>query len=226
MLKILSLINIKRFLSFIFPPKCQYCKEVIPFGTLICRECLEKIKPQKHITKLVMESGREIFVISPFIYEKEIKQAICDFKFCGRVEFSEHLNKCITQTFKESYSVEDFDFITAVPLSSKSRKLRTYNQSEVLARGVAKNLNLTYVETLNKIKENKKQHTLSKEDRKENVKGVYEVFDKQNVLGKKIILCDDIVTTGSTLSECAKMLYSAGAETVCCMTAAKTIYCK
>lgn len=215
------MISFKRILALLFPTKCQYCRKVIPYGTLICKKCLEKLTLQKHITNIMMENGKELIAISPFIYEKEIKRAICDFKFNGKIEFSEHLAKCMAQVVKESYDLKDFDFITAVPLSSKGKKVRGYNQSEILARIAAKNLNLLYVETLSKIKENKKQYTLSKNERKENVKGVYTVLEKTKVLGKQILLCDDIVTTGSTLNECAKMLYLAGAKKICCVTVAK-----
>ncbi|MDQ5983988.1 MAG: hypothetical protein RUMPE_01017 [Eubacteriales bacterium SKADARSKE-1] len=220
------MINIKRILSFIFPTRCQYCKKVIPFGTLICNECLEKVKPQKHITNIMMESGKELTVVSPFIYEQEVKRAICDFKFNGKVEFSGHLAKSMAWVANDGYNLKDFDFVTAVPLSTKSKKVRGYNQAEILARSVAKDFSMQYIETLNKVKENKKQHTLSKKERQENVKGAYTGLEAKTVSGKQILLCDDIVTTGSTLSECAKVLYLSGAKVVCCLTAAKAVYCK
>lgn len=218
------MIDFKKLLSFIFPNKCQYCKEIVPFGTLICNKCLNDTKPQKIITNIEMENGQEVVVVSPFFYENKIKKAICDFKFNSKIMFSEHLGKCLAEAIKENYNIEHIDFITSVPLSKKSKKIRGYNQAEILARYVAKGLNLPYYETLIKIKENKTQHSLGQKERKENVKGVYDVIDSQRILGKQIILCDDIVTTGSTLNECSKMLFLAGAKKVCGITVAKTNY--
>lgn len=108
-----------------------------------------------------------------------------------------------------------YDIIGPVPIHKKRMVERGYNQSELIAREIAKNIdNLRYEKILRKTKNNKRQSELKKEDRLENVKNVYEIQNKQIIQGKRIILFDDIYTTGSTLNECSKVLKENGAKEI------------
>ncbi len=105
-----------------------------------------------------------------------------------------------------------------MPISSERKKSRGYNQSELVARGVSSFLGIPYSDCLVKIKDNPEQHFLSNSGRKSNVKGVYRLSGT-DIKDKKVLLIDDIVTTGSTISECAKVLRSGGAEVYCAAVA-------
>lgn len=216
--------KLKRILAFIFPKRCQYCRKVINYNEVICKECLKNIKRKVYIKEIKINEEKTVQVVSPFIYEKEIRKAICAFKFNGKVELSENLAESMALSIKEKFNVSEIDFITSVPMTEKSYQKRGYNQAEILARHVAKKLDLPYIEVLCKIKENKKQHTLSMNDRKENIRGVYSIIDKNLVKGKNILICDDIVTTGSTLAECMKLLLNSGTNNIHGATIAKAIF--
>lgn len=119
-------------------------------------------------------------------------------------------------------SVENCDFVTAVPLSKRKLASRGFNQSELIGRAYASYTGKTYMAgVLTKTKENQTQSALRDAKRRvENVKDCYEVRDPSLVRGKRILLVDDVYTTGATIRECARVLRRAGAETVCGLTAA------
>lgn len=100
-------------------------------------------------------------------------------------------------------------------------KERGYNQSELIAKEIARFLpSIIYKKVLKKVKKNKRQSELKKEERKENVKNVYEIQNKQIIQNKKIILFDDIYTTGNTVNECSKVLKENGATEILVLTLA------
>ena len=93
---------------------------------------------------------------------------------------------------------------------------RGYNQAELLAKECAKIMNMPYCDTLEKIRENREQHSIKASERAKNVKGVYSIIDKELVRDKKILIIDDIITTGNTLGECSGMLVKSGCNSVDC----------
>lgn len=114
-----------------------------------------------------------------------------------------------------------YDIIGAVPIHKKRMLERGYNQSELIAKEIAKNIQgIEYKKLLKKTKNNQTQSELKKEERLENVKNVYEIQNKQIIQDKKIILFDDIYTTGSTVNECSKVLKENGAKEVLVLTLA------
>ena len=104
----------------------------------------------------------------------------------------------------------------------KALQRRRFNHAEALARECAAVMGLPYVETLEKYRQNAPQHTLRRSERSLNVKDVYRVIDPSLVKGKRILLIDDIITTGSTLGECARMLKTGGCRRVICAVACTT----
>lgn len=132
--------------------------------------------------------------------------------------FGADIAKCIT----ENYFME-FDMVTYTPLSKKSLRKRDYNQAYLLAREVSKRLDIPLVDLLIKVRKTDEQKTLSAQKRKTNVYGAFDLKDKDIVFGKRILLIDDVKTTGSTLNECAKMLNIYGAESVWAATLAVAV---
>ena len=160
--------------------------------------------------------------ISAFYYEDDVQEAIHRYKFDGvqayaRV-FGEYLASCIYENLEGEY-----DILSWVPLHWKRRRGRGYDQAELLARAAGKRLCREPVCVLRKRLDVKPQSlTGEPEKRKANIAGAYQVIDPALISEKRILLIDDIVTTGSTLSECAKTLLLAGAEDVRCATLATT----
>ncbi|MCL2312917.1 MAG: hypothetical protein FWC41_10620 [Firmicutes bacterium] len=123
----------------------------------------------------------------------------------------------MASTVKSCFKYEKFDYVTYVPMYKDNSK--SYNQSEILAKKVSKILQFPFEICLKKTKKNKVQRGLNFQERQLNVKGVYKSV--KSLKNKKILLCDDVVTTGATLSECVKELSKSGAKVIC-VTAAYT----
>lgn len=159
---------------------------------------------------------------APFYYEKEIREAIAAFKFHGQKANAEFLGEEMARRVSQAFSDAQFDIITAVPLSKKGMSVRGYNQSELLAKRVYKILGAPYERTLIKKYDVPAQHTLTAAQRRANVAGIFDVPANRLKFteGKRILLCDDIRTTGSTLAECSRVLRDSGALSVHCVCAA------
>ena len=122
---------------------------------------------------------------------------------------------------KQIYGNNAFDFIACIPLTKKGKRERGYNQSELIAKEIAKQLCLPFYSTiLVKLFDNRPQHKLPAAERTGNVAGVFECTEPELAEGKKILLIDDIKTTGATLNECAKILLLNGAQEVACLCSA------
>jgi len=106
-------------------------------------------------------------------------------------------------------------------LKNKKAK-RGYNQTEIIAKDISKKLRIKLEKNnLIKIKDTKKQSTLNKKEREKNVKDAFAIRNTKNIVSKKVILFDDIYTTGNTVNECSKILKEAGAEEIVVLTIAK-----
>lgn len=207
-------------LSLIYPPKCVFCGKVIDKSD-ICSEC-EKTLPY---TKGDSVYQKFLFVdkcISPLYYKDYVRRAVLRFKFSGCSCYSCRLGAIMSECAENNLDCGSIDMISCIPLSKKRLHDRGYNQAELLAREISKAVDVKFVPTLKKIKNNTAQSTIKDAKlRAKNVVGVYTVTDPETVKGKYILLVDDVVTTGSTVSECARMLKKAGAKAVYCITLAR-----
>lgn len=203
------LINI---VSAFFPERCPYCGDVVNAGKPACPECEEHFP----------ETIREGHVIggyrytAPFSYNGIFAEAVKRFKFNGHKEHAEKLALQIANAANDSFNNTELDYITCVPMHKKQLKERGYNQSELLAKYIAKQLNIPYETLLVKHKENQPQHSLTSSQKRDNVKGVYKAVNTDKIKGNNILVIDDIVTTGHTLGECCRILSKAGGIKIYC----------
>ena len=116
----------------------------------------------------------------------------------------------------------DFEVITSVPATKKRKRQRGYNQAELIARYVAEMTGTGYKELLVRDVDTVYQHYLGQEERKKHDKSYYSIIDRESVRNKKILLIDDIMTSGSTLSGCSEVLMDAGAQRIFCAVTAIT----
>lgn len=158
--------------------------------------------------------------ISLFVYEGEIRSRIMEMKFFGKKDLCKVFGALMGEALERNLSELDFDEIIAVPASKRSLKERGYNQAELMAEEIGMLLSLPVGKGLARVKETLQQNKLHHDERAENIKGAFGADD--TVRGKKILLIDDIYTTGSTINECKKALLSAGAKSVFYLTTAKT----
>lgn len=212
---------ISAFLDILFPPRCVFCRKFLHGSEkLFCTEC-EKTLPY---TSGGGEKTGDFFsvCIAPLYYEDNVRESILRFKFKGATAYSQAYGRLLADCIRENLSGR-YDLISWVPLSSKRLAERGYDQSMLLAMAAALELEDVAVCTLDKVKDVEMQSLVGPvENRRANVSGAYRTVDQELVEGNRILLIDDIVTTGSTLSECAKTLLEAGAAEVLCAVVART----
>jgi ComF family protein len=212
---------ITKLLDFFYPPRCAFCRALLRTGTdlWVCPSCLEKLP---RLTK--DEQRRDVrhteLVLAPLRYEGVVRESLLRYKFGGLTAYAavyaEFLAKCIDENGISC------DSITWVPLSRRRLRQRGYDQARLLAEDLSRRLSVPCLPTLRKIRNNPRQSaTGNAEKRCRNVKGVYAAMPEADLDGKTILLVDDIVTTGATLSEAASVLQKAGAASVIGLTLAR-----
>ncbi len=208
-------------LDLLFPPRCPFCQHLLKKRErLLCGGC------QKELPWIVgadAEQTGEFFAlcVSTLWYQGEVRKSFLRYKFSGRQGYATAYGTLMAQCIRDHLDGR-YDLITWVPLSRKSLKKRGYDQAMLLAMAVALELDNVAVETLCKARETETQSRLAEQSaRRANVLGVYEVIDRELITNRRILLVDDVVTTGSTLSECARSLRTGGAAEVVCATLAR-----
>lgn len=208
-------------LDLIFPTRCIRCRRFLGSGRpRFCPDCLD-------ILPYTSGGGRQkgdFFsdCVSPLFYEKEIREAILRYKFGGIRSYADAFGTLLASCIYEELE-GDYDLITWVPLDKHRLRQRGYDQTRLIAEAAGRRLRKEPTVLLKKVKTCKAQSsTGSPEARRANIAGAYAVMDPALVADKRILVIDDIVTTGSTLSECAKTLLMAGAEDIVCAALART----
>lgn len=157
-----------------------------------------------------------------FKYEGIIRQTILRYKFREKSYLYRTFTNFFIKNEKFCGFLENYDIIIPVPISKKRNKERGYNQSTLIVRELSKKMKLQLVKNaLYKNKNVIEQSKLSKEEREKNIKGVYSLKNPKLLENKKILLVDDIYTTGSTANECCKVLLSAKPSEITVLTIAK-----
>ncbi len=208
-------------LDLFYPPRCTFCRSFLKRSErYVCPDCLAKLP---YTAKGGEQSGDFYSVcVSPLYYEDDVRESMLRFKFKEATGYAKPYGKLIADCVRDNLSGR-YDLISWVPLSRQRYKERGYDQAMLLAMAAALELDDVAVSTLEKHINVEKQSTMgSVEKRRANISGVYRVEDVELVEGKRILLIDDIITSGSTLSECARMLLQAGAKEVLCATLART----
>ena len=206
------LMIIEKIISAIFPSRCPFCRKVIREEEFCCEDCKKKF-PNRVIKSLAKWN---FTCISSFPYCENFRKAVLTLK--KQKTLGIPLGKILAESITEGYADFHFDIITAVPLYKSKFKKRGYNQAEILAREVSKKISVPYIEVLDKIKNTKDQHLLKGRARIFNVLNAYRAKDKDIIANKNILIIDDIITTGCTLGECARVIRKAGANKVYCAT--------
>lgn len=201
---------------------CDECRAKLPFNNgKTCKRCGVAIDGEEdYCGNCVEEKMYFDRAYSAFVYDGIVRKTILRMKFsaCGTYArvFARYL------VFLAEKQGLQYDVVTCVPMSAASYKKRGYNQAELLARGFCDimDCNDKFVVALQKIKDTAPQEKLTKFERKENLIGCFRVADGVDVKGKRVLLIDDIKTTGSTVNECAKVLKRKGATSVEVLTVA------
>lgn len=234
----------RKLIDFILPPRCINCGEIVGENNSLCVDCFNKIrfisKPYCQICGTPFESTddlsqnicgkclskkRKQFTLerSAFIYDDSSKNILLSLKFRDKISYAPTIAKLMTQAGADIFQ-ENPDLIIPVPLHYMRLLKRKYNQSALLAGEISK---LTGIKTdlfsLKRCKNTTPQVKFAGKERVKNVRGAFIVKDTKNIKGKSVVLIDDVMTTGSTLKECAIALKKAGAKKIYALTAARTL---
>lgn len=209
-------------LDLIFPPRCVCCGRVASPGQQVCAACGGSTPPAFWVGRMVhLQTGNTFLCMAPDVYGGNHRKAMIRFKFYGQRKSARYFAERMLHQLQAEEVLEQIDAIACVPLSAQRLQHRGYNQSQLLAQELCRLTKIPYVEALEKVADNREQHKLHRADRQQNVLGVYAVKNAQAVQGKRLLLVDDIMTTGATLQECAAQLVLAGAGQILCAVAAR-----
>jgi ComF family protein len=207
--------------DLLFPPKCVFCGRVLNRSGDVCCERCERDLPFTEGEDTVWRGGGFDMCAAPLYYRDEVRKSMLRFKFRGKSDYAECYGKVLADCIRKNLGGR-YDIVSWVPLSEGRARKRGYDQAMLLAFAAALALDDVAVETLRKTRDARAQSTLSGKDvRAANISGAYEAADAELIAGKRVLLIDDIVTTGSTLAECARTLIGAGAVSVCGAALAK-----
>lgn len=213
-------------INSLFPARCILCDEILDPSLYFCKYCHGKIEypTEKRCSGCGLdikkcECDEFIYhfdsVISPFYNKGYAKQGYYRFKFDKDLRAGEYYSGKMAALVKKNFNTDDFDFITSV---CPSKNETEFDHSGILAKNLAKKLKIEYKDTLApSSKKRVTQHKLGFSERFENVHGAYKTLGTYK--NKRILLVDDIKTSGATIDECARQLKFAGAEKVYCVTA-------
>lgn len=205
-------------LDLFFPPRCILCHEFLSKEeTDLCHRC------RKTIPVLKKSKNRLSFVAgwtAVWYYRDIVRDSLIRYKFvrhsCYAPAYGRNLALQLTQQ-----GFDDFDILTYVPTGTLRKAVRGYDHTALLAKATGSELGVPALRTMKKIRHTPSQSGIEgTAHRRANVLGAYKVLDPALVRGKRILLLDDIITSGATVSECSRVLLTAGAKEVYCAAVA------
>ncbi len=232
-------------MGFVFPPRCLCCGDFVSNGPwfFICPSCQQKINPippptcircGSSIEKEVIEKDRcarcrsgvwhfeKAFAVSPF--EGPMAVLIRQFKFRGRKEVSAFGGQLMASVLKKGAVQRAYDLLVPVPLHIRRLRQRGFNQSLLLAREVGRVTGIAIDSlVLRRHRWTKPQLGLDEKSRHENVRGAFETPNPARLRDQRILIIDDVFTTGHTVNECAATLMASGARRVDVLTLARVV---
>lgn len=206
-------------LALVYPPRCPFCSRLLERGEEgLCARCQRALP-------WTPEKGRDVdfceVCLAPLWYRDGVISAVHRYKFGHGRGHAALLGSLMAQCLSDRWG-ETADAVVWVPLSAEHLRRRGYDQAELLARRVGALAGLPVLPALKKVRRTGTQSSLREDAaRRANVSGAYRVRDGVAVSGLRLILVDDVVTSGATLSECAAVLRTAGAQSVVALTLAR-----
>ena len=204
-------------LDLLYPRTCILCDQLLTERAYLCPRCRKEapfFKNSKRKPEFVDS------VTAVWYYKEYARESLLRYKFGGQTYLAAAYGRFLAERIREEYP-EGFDILTWVPVSPFRRLRRGYDQCGLLAKALGKELHVKPRRLLFKVRHNPAQSGISDPAlRKANVLGAYRLIHRKEIRGKRILLVDDILTTGATVGECARMLKTAGASAVYCAVVA------
>ena len=219
----------EKALEYIFLPSCGVCGKL--GEGYLCKKCGKELEKYMINEKSIcnnlrnlnnMETDKYIERIHIFEYKGTIRKLILNYKFNDKSYLYKTFCEFIVKNEKTFDFIKSYDIIIPVPIHKKRMRKRGYNQSELIAKELAKKVKIKcYTDILLKVKNNRMQSTLTKKEREENAKNVYKLKNEEKIYNKKVLIFDDIYTTGATITSCIKELEKSKVIKIGILTLAK-----
>jgi len=202
-------------LDLFYPPHCLLCNSFA--DEWLCKACIDNINTsslpfcrtcKKEFTRvgdICPQCRGETFICSLGYYEGKLKEVIHKFKYERKIILKHKLVELMAEKFLKYFPL-NYDIITPVPLHKNKEIDRGFNQSEELCKILSKKIGINYNNIIKRIIDTEQQANIKGKDRLNNVKNAFVILDHKMVEGKKILLIDDVLTTGATAGECLKEL--------------------
>lgn len=219
--------------DFVYPPECAGCNKP---GEIWCNDCQESVRAitgpicpicgypltRNEVCPDCQETPPPYTALRSWAeYEGPLREALHNLKYKNDLELANVFSSALVNIIQTAHW--NFDFIIPMPISPNHYKSRGYNQSVVIARPIALTLGIPIVSNVVKrIKETRSQVNLNREERFKNLQSAFSA-NSAKLLNKKVLLVDDICTTGATISSCSKTLKGAGCSEIYCLTIARTL---
>lgn len=206
---------------------CPECESKLTFiGDDMCKKCGRLQKNEADYCLTCMNNLRYFdFARSCVVYDDRAKEVVRGLKFGHRKYFAKYVSNFLIDRYEQCFKGVEIDYIVPVPLTKKRQVERGYNQAYEISKKFAEQCGLEIrTDVVAKIKQNNEQAKLSGKEREDNVLDVYGVLKREDVKDKSILIVDDVMTTGSTASEIARILLKAKAKHVYALTFASTKY--
>jgi len=210
----------KFLLDFIFPQHCLHCETFVDQSETFCKKCLSQLEFVGEISSRKLFTNSSLSqIFCAFRFDSVLQLAIHKWKYEGWTKLTPFFAAAMTKAVKAS----EFDLIIPVPLHRVKKRDRGFNQSELLAKFIAEKTGIPHnPNAIQRRRYTKTQTKLSAEERMENVSEAFVAVKPEILQNKTVLLIDDVLTTGSTISECANVVLSAGANRVLGATIAKS----
>lgn len=198
--------------SLLFPPKCILCRKLLSKNeTDLCHSCRADAPDFLHAKRNIPFIAHWTAI---WYYKDNVRLSVHRFKFRNARGYGDIYGRLLAVKLQEA-PFDTFDILTWVPTSALRRLYRGYDQTQLIAQALAKELGVRAQRVLRKVHHTPPQSSLKNAaQRRANILGAYRVCDPEMIRGKRILLLDDVVTTGATASECARTLLIAGAKEV------------
>ena len=214
--------QLEKVLNPIYPPTCGICGKLD--SNFLCKRCEKLLEGQAKFGIVENKYNENFFDKHLYIFDYQgiIRKLIIDYKFNEKTYLYKTFVNFLLKDKKFFNILKSYDTIIPVPISKKRKKERGYNQCLLISKEISKRLDIeNNINCLYKVKDIVAQSTLNKEEREQNIKGAYEIKNVKAIENRRILLIDDIYTTGSTLNECSKILKKATPKNITCLTIAK-----
>lgn len=206
-------------LDILYPNRCGFCDCYIPYYDYFCKTCSFRFSPPPAVNVKINHIDE---FTAATVYDSMSRPFIVKVKNESNGYAIAAAAFMIYRQLLEEGKAEDFDVITFIPMRKEELRKRGYNQTKMIVKELSWLTDKPWADVLKKVKHTKSQKTLKMAERRENVKGVFACRDERKLRGKTVLLIDDVCTTGSTLSEAARVIKNSGAVRVKAAVVAKT----